>query len=103
MPPLIQDEAAIQAQKEENKQKNIKLQTGECEPDAEVGMTQIATRKILNYSDEMIKFINNAGTHTKSTDVHNTFRLPKEIFFTNKDQPQFGLEKQRTTLDTRTE
>lgn len=48
-------------------------------------MTQIATRKILNYSDEMIKFINNAGTHTKSTDVHNTFRLPKEIFFTNKD------------------
>jgi len=51
----------------------------------------------------MIKFINNAGSSTKTTDIHNTFRTPKEIFFTNIDMPIFGLEKQRTTLDTRTE
>jgi len=85
MPELITDEAAVKAHQEMNQTSSIKMYSGECEPDNDVGLTQIATRKILNYNQDMIKFINNAGSTTKSTEVHTTFTKPKEIFITNKD------------------
>jgi len=103
MPQLITESGQVATDKINPNKPSVKFWEGDNKENEDIGLKQVETRKILNYDDQMIKFINSAGSSTKSTDVHSTFRYPKEIFFTNTDLPKFGLEKQKTTLDTRTE
>lgn len=73
MPELISDGEIIKSN-DSKETSNIKFWEGDNKDNEDIGLKQIETRKILNYNDTMIQFINNAGSKTLSTDVHNTFR-----------------------------